>query len=55
MSLELLKGFERMKIRVGVVQANDKAHGHQVVFTQVIEEAAAIGFRVLSDETKLNS
>merc|ERR1719150_1524421 len=45
-SLELLESLERVKVRVGVVETNDKAHSHQVVLVQVVEEGAAVCFDV---------
>ena len=47
MSFELLESFERMNVRVGVVESDDVAHCHQVVICQVITEAASVGFGVL--------
>ena len=41
MSLELLEHLEWVEVGVGVVQADDEAHRHQVVLLQMVQEAAS--------------
>ena len=47
MGFELLEGFERMNIGIGVVEPYHITHGHKVVLCKVVAKAATVSFCVL--------
>ena len=50
MRFELLEGLEGVEVRIGVVQTHNESHGAKVVLGQVVQEGAAVSFRVLEKD-----
>ena len=46
MGLELLEGLEGMNVWVCVVQTHNKAHSHEVVLIEMVEEGPPVGVSV---------
>ena len=47
MCFKLLESFEGMEVGIGIVQADDKSHGAEIVVSEMVQERTTVSFRIL--------